>query len=145
MAKDCLILPKSGADLKVVGQLADVAVSRGKKSSSYALFQCCKALAEFRQGHFDEAVRWAQEAQKSDFPYAKGEASAVLAMALYKLEKFDAARAALAQGENVKHGLPKIEAGDLGQDWRDWVIVHALLEEAKQLIHGGANVNEDRL
>src|SRR5262249_24318969 len=76
IAKDCLILPSSGVDLQAVGALADVAVARGTNYSSYPLFKCCKALAEYRQEHFAEAIEWAGSATKDDFPYSKAEAYA---------------------------------------------------------------------
>lgn len=138
MAKDCLILPSSGADLKAVGAMADVAVTRGKNSSSYSLFQCCKALAEYRQGHSNEAIEWASSAAKHSFPYSKAEAFAILAMAQFKSGRVNEARTALADCTKViEEKLPKLSSGDLGGDWRDWIIVHALQSEAKQMIDGG--------
>ena len=60
-AKDCLIIPASGLDLKPVAAMADIAAARGSNSS----VRCCKALAEFRLGHYEESVKWAQLAAKS--------------------------------------------------------------------------------
>ncbi len=140
MAKDCLILPQSGADLKVVSQLANTAVTRGQGQVPFPLFECCKALAEYRQGYWDGAVDWAQRAAGDSFLYAQAEACAILAMAQYHLKRLDEARTALAQcAEIIKAKMPSLESGDLGGDWRDWIIAHALLAEAKSLIEGADN------
>jgi hypothetical protein len=46
------------------------------------------------------------------------------------------ARAALAECNKIcEEKLPKPDA-DLGKDWRDWIIAHALLSEAKRTIDG---------
>jgi serine/threonine protein kinase len=133
MAKDCLILPSSGADLNIVGALADVAVS---KYPSYSLFQCCKALAEYRQERFSEAVKWADSATKDPFSYSKAEGYAILSMARFKSGQTNEAFIALAECDKViEEQLPKLSNGNLGQDWRDWIIAHALQKEAKALVN----------
>jgi serine/threonine protein kinase len=139
MAKDCLILSDSGAELKVVGAMADVAVTRGTNypSSTYSLFECCKATAEYRQRDFAEAIKWAGSAVKDPFPYSKAEGYSILAMSRFKMGQTNEARAALADCDQViEKSLPKVNSGDLGQDWRDWIIAHALQSEAKQTING---------
>src|SRR5262249_2871977 len=85
MAKDCLILFRSGADLKTPSALAETAVMLGAgDSGSLPYFQCCKALAELRQGRFGAAIAWAQKATEGTNPYSKAEAEAILAMSQYK-------------------------------------------------------------
>jgi serine/threonine protein kinase len=134
MAKDCLILPRPSADLEVPGELAETAVSRGKGQTSFAFFECCKALAEYRQGHWAGAADWAQQVAANSSPCSQAEACAILAMAQYKLQRLEAAQDALTQcAQIVERKLPKPESGDLGMDWRDWIIAHALLTEAQQL------------
>jgi serine/threonine protein kinase/tetratricopeptide (TPR) repeat protein len=65
MAKDCLILPRAEADLRVPGELAETAVTLGRgDAQSLPYFQCCKALAELRLGHYEGAVASAQPATK---------------------------------------------------------------------------------
>ncbi|HTA28904.1 MAG TPA: tetratricopeptide repeat protein, partial [Candidatus Cybelea sp.] len=140
MAKDCLILPHSGADLKVAAQLADTAVTAGQGAAPFHFFECSKALAEYRQGYWDGAVDWARRAAADAFPYSQAEACAILAMAQYRLKRFDEARAALAQcADIIKDKMPQLEQGDLGRDWRDWIIAHTLLAEAKSLIESANN------
>jgi tetratricopeptide (TPR) repeat protein len=136
MAKDCLILPRPGADMKVPGELAEKAVTLGEKNAGdLPFFQCCKALAEYRQGHFEGAVKWAHLASANPFPYSQAEAFAILSMGQYKLSQVDAARINLLNSENVVlTQLPGPGAQDLGGDWRDWIIAHSLLTEAQNLL-----------
>ncbi len=139
MAKDCLILPSSGVDLRPVAALADAAITGTESFPPYPFFQCCKALAEYRQGNWAGAIDWAQSAAKNSFPYSRAEAYATLAMAQYQLNQTGNSRATLAKCvEVVETKMPKLEDGDLGQDWRDWIIAHALLTEAESLIEGRA-------
>ena len=138
MAKDCLILASSGVDLDPVAAMADVAVTKGQLEPAYTFFQCCKAFAEYRQGHFDGAVKWARHASVDPFPYSQAEAYAILAMAQYELNQGRDARATLTKCEKVvQTQLPVLGNRDLGGDWRDWIIAHALLTEARTLIEGG--------
>jgi tetratricopeptide (TPR) repeat protein len=58
IAKDCLILPDSGANLDTVSKMADTAVARGQDSRYFAWFQSDKGLAEYRQGRFASAAKW---------------------------------------------------------------------------------------
>lgn len=135
MAKDCLILDSSGVNLAPVAAMAEFAVSKGELEPAYTFFQCCKALAEYRQGHFDGAVKWAQHAAMNPFPYSRAEAYAILAMGQYRLDEVTDARITLAKCENVVRGqLPALRTRDLGGDWRDWIIAHALLDEAHKLL-----------
>jgi eukaryotic-like serine/threonine-protein kinase len=135
MAKDCLILPSSGVDLDQVAAMADIAVNRGQLEPAYPFFQCCKALAEYRQGHFDEAVKWAQHASMIPFLYSQAEAYAILSMGQYKLNQADEARTNLMNCEKVvQTQFPTLGISDLNLDWRDWIIGHALLSEAQNLI-----------
>jgi serine/threonine protein kinase len=136
MAKDCLILPASGADLPSVAAMSETAVTAGKGMNVYRLFQCCKALAEYRQGHWSEAISLAANAAQESWPYCRGESLAVLAMSEYRFNQVAAARADLAQCEQVvQEEMPRF-GSVLGFDWRDWIIVHALLTEARALIEG---------
>jgi serine/threonine protein kinase/tetratricopeptide (TPR) repeat protein len=137
MAKDCLIVPVAELDLTAVGKLADLAVTNGKESAGLPLFRSCKALAEYRQQHFADAAEWAQKAIESTFPYSRAGGYAVLAMAQYHLKESGNARDSLAKAAEVASSkLPAIEGGDLGEDWRDWIIVHAVMDEARNLIEG---------
>src|SRR5437763_14319265 len=94
----CLFLPSSEADLQVVGLLADIAVTRGiGDQGAMPFFQDCKALCEYRRGHYAEAVEWAQKPLKNPGIYVHGHAYAVLAMACRRLGGKDDAGEMLAK------------------------------------------------
>jgi hypothetical protein len=109
-----------------------------------------QALAEYRQGRFVSAAEWASKAlsqpeYRSDRELRRraycrrADATMVLAMANYQLHQLEEARAALRRGlEIVDKKLPKIESGDLGESWVEWVLAQALMPEAKALIEGGS-------
>ena len=146
MAKDCLILPDSRVDLGAVSAWADTAVTAGKDSDDLPWFQLCKGLAEYRQGHFAAAVDWTQKALSRAGVNLQRDAEAylVLAMARYGSRQADEARAAFAKGVDItERKLPNLDSGFLGDYWIDWIITHALVREAKELIHGpSANAAE---
>ena len=136
MTKACLILPASGVDLKTVAALADVMASRGSDTSAPPKFRLCQALAEFRLGHFEQAVNCAQPGVNSSSRHSRAHAAAIMAMSQFRLNQVDAARTTLADCNQVIEKLPKLESGDLGDSWRDWIIAHALQSEAKRMIDG---------
>jgi hypothetical protein len=137
MAKDCSILPSSGVDQNAVAALAELAVSHSGDSSAAPYFKCAKALAEFRQSHYEEAKRWAELAGQGAFPDVNAQAAAIIAMSQFKLNQLAQAQTALADCNSViEKRMPKIEKG-LGESWRDWVIAQALQSEAQRMIGGG--------
>jgi tetratricopeptide (TPR) repeat protein len=137
MAKVCLALPRKSADLESVGALAAAAVAADDSNPDLRSFQWGMALAEYRQGHWKEAIDWAGRAVEGPSPDGRAAACAIQAMARFQLKQTEAARATLKNGTGIlETQIPKLEAGDLGPDWWDWVMVHALLAEAKKLIEG---------
>jgi hypothetical protein len=144
IAKDCLILPSSVANLEVVAKMAELAVTTGTNESALAWFQMCRGLAEYRQRHFPQAVEWEQKSLVSTSSDLNLEAYASLAMAEYQLGEFGLARAALAKGNEIADSkLPKVESGDVGDNWSDWIIAHALLREASGMIAPDRSLNPD--
>ncbi len=150
MAKDCLLLPESGADLAPVGELAETAVAVGKNHRLLPYFLCTKGLAEYRQGHYANALVWANKTLDyaggkpryawDDYLYV--EAGAVLAMAHCQLKQIDEARAALAKAaEAARKSLPALERGRIGGIWQDWIIANALLSEARGLVANDSQTN----
>jgi tetratricopeptide (TPR) repeat protein len=145
MAKDCLVLPSIRADLQTLARMTEVAVTRGATTLELPAFQFCKALAEYRQGHFMEAVGLAEQTVKYPNPYPEAGAYAVMAMAKYRLKQTDGARVALAKVAGIiDTKMRKIENGDLGSGWRDWIIVHTLFAEANSVIQNAATAESNK-
>jgi hypothetical protein len=94
-------------------------------------------MAEYRLGNYNEAVNWAQASAKNPFPHSQAEACAVLAMAQYKLGSTENALRELSNCNRVIETKLPQPGKDLGSDWRDWIIAHALQREANTLIKRG--------
>lgn len=140
VAKSCLFLPSSEADLKIIGRLADSTVADGVgDQNAKPYFQDCKALCEYRQGHYAEAVQWAEKPLKVPGLHVYGHAYAVLAMAYWQLGQKDQARAMLAKGEEVSPPtMPTSIAEDPSNAWQGWLYARIQLEEASALIRPAA-------
>jgi WD40 repeat protein len=136
MAKQCLISPEEGIDLNAVAQLAETAVTKGKGHELFPSFEFTKGLAEYRLGHFAGAADWAQKALAAPgVDYRDAQAWLVLAMARHQSGQDQEAHDALAKGSDIiETNLPKLESGDLGTGWGNWIICQALLKEARTLI-----------
>jgi serine/threonine protein kinase len=132
VADDCLLLPNSGADLKQVNRLADMAVT---SAADEPYFQACKALSEYRLGQFSESSQWAEKSLKTSQVFAHAKGCAVLAMTQWQLGQKDVARSTLAEGNRL---APRIShtngAVDLGDSWVAWLIARITLDEAGQMI-----------
>jgi tetratricopeptide (TPR) repeat protein/thiol-disulfide isomerase/thioredoxin len=133
MAKSCLLTTYSGADLAVVSKMADGAITKNK---SNLFLQLAKGLAEYRQRHFGAAEEHLQIALGGRNPYLNAGAELVLSMAQYQLKQPDQARASLDKGaELIDSKMPRIDQGEIGDDWwNDWIINRTLLREAREMI-----------
>jgi tetratricopeptide (TPR) repeat protein len=139
VAKACLFLPCSGTDLKTISHLADLVVAFGSgDQGALPYFQTCKALSEYRQEHYAQAVEWAQKTLESSSIASHGHASAVVTMAYWKLEKREEARAMLAKGDLLApREMPARIAEDTGNAWLAWLYARIQLDEAAALIQSG--------
>jgi hypothetical protein len=144
IAEGCLLIPNSGADQRLVQQLATRAVTLGSgDGSGIGYFQACKALSEYRQGSFPEAVEWAEKARKSSEVYARAKGCAVLAMAQWRLGLKDAARATLGEGNKLAQDISSNQTVDLGDGWINWLVARILLNEATELIANESTPNKN--
>jgi tetratricopeptide (TPR) repeat protein len=136
VAKACLFSPLSGVDMVAVGRLADTAVSRGAGyEGAMPFFQLCKALSEYRLGHFAEAVAWAEKPITSPSVYSHGQAYAVLAMAHWRIGEKQKAREMLEQGNALAPAImPMRDASDPGNAWQAWLFARISLNEATAFI-----------
>jgi serine/threonine protein kinase/Tfp pilus assembly protein PilF len=136
VAKACLFMAPSGADLPLISRLADLTVTRGAgNEGAMPFFEICKALSEYRQGHFVEAAEWAQKSVDSPSWEAHAHALAVLAMADWQLGKKDEARASLTKGIVLAPViLPATVAASPGNEWLAWLFARVQLDEAAELI-----------
>jgi hypothetical protein len=136
MAKDGLTMLPQENEVGPLAAMADFAVSAGKSYAAYSLFEVCKALAEYRQGHLGAATEWAGKASANPFPYSRAEAYSIIAMAKCKLRESKDAHTFLGEAQKLaRDSMQQLDSGDLGGDWRDWVFSHALLKEAADVVN----------
>jgi len=138
LAKACLLLPLSPAELETVNKMAAVAMAAGPAHPARAYFQFAKGLADYRSGRFEEAARLLQQVINHEGHYERtAQACLVLAMAQQQLNQPEAARASLAKGIQIAEAnLPKPGSHDLGELWHDILIIQILTREAQSLVHG---------
>jgi eukaryotic-like serine/threonine-protein kinase len=138
MAKACLLLPPAPPDLEKVQKMVDAAVAAGTDNTYWVYFQFAKGLAEYRAGHFDEAVRWLKQVLDHEGYYERAAAAdAVLAMAQFQLKQPEEARATLAKAVKIAGAnMPKPDSQNYGLVWNDWLICEILMREAQSLIEG---------
>ncbi len=145
MALDCLVLPSAGVDLKSVDQMVATANHAGLEENSLHYHQCGRALSEYRQGRFAQAVEWAQLSVKDVRPALQGMSYAVLAMAHQQLGQKDDARTTCASGEEaMQHILAPRGIDDFHQQWKEGIFARALMSEAMVLVQPAPGVERDR-
>ena len=94
-AKVCLLLTDAGVAPGEAGPLADKAVALGEKHDWAPYFQFTKGLAEYRRGHFTNAIVWTSKALVSLGVHDRDvQAYTVLAMANFRLSRTDEAQKA---------------------------------------------------
>jgi len=143
MTKDCLMLPASGADAAVIARLADLSAQAAEKYSPHGWYEFAAGLAAYRRADYRSAIQWTRKTLQSVHQVRSVEAYMVLAMAYQRSNQPQDARQALADGlEHARKNLPRLESGDLGRDWLDWIIAQALLREATALIEGQPSIKE---
>jgi serine/threonine protein kinase len=126
--------------------LLELIAAQDTNDVQLAYFRLVKALAEYRQGRFSSSHEWSEKslATQTIKSVTAVAAGAVLAMAQQQLKRLDAARKTLAQAVDLAQTkLPKVESGDLGEDWPEWLIARILSREARVLIEGGTNAPND--
>jgi eukaryotic-like serine/threonine-protein kinase len=131
MAKSYLLLPVAESDSAAFGKLANAVMSQTNSGTEFT-----KSLIEYRQDHWDAAVVWTERALSTPgIKERDAEALMVQAIARHRLNQTEAAHAALAKGSKiVETELPKVESGDVGEHWDDWIVARALMSEAGALI-----------
>jgi tetratricopeptide (TPR) repeat protein len=141
IVQDSLLLPDTGVDLDAMDKLADTALARGSHEDGLPYFQACKAMAQYRLGHFADAVEWADKAMNSSAAQAQAKALAILAMAHWQLGQKEVARATLAKGNSLAPNLPDARGTvDLGDSWVAWIFARISLDEATALMRSGPTI-----
>jgi serine/threonine protein kinase/tetratricopeptide (TPR) repeat protein len=145
-AKSCLLLPSAvGPDgLRLAARVADNALTFSKEGDWLHWRLMTKGLADYRQGRFAEALEMMGRSQKALAEEPDGAAGAceadtffVSAMARRQLHQPGEARADLNRGlEIVQTKLPRLDNGNLGDQWFDILTADIIRREAKETVEG---------
>lgn len=142
IADTCLLLPNSGAEMLAVAELANRAVALGNHSGGSGYFEACKALSDYRENRFSDALAWAEKARSSPEVFARARGCAVAAMAQWRLGHPQEARAAWTEGERLIPKISPMNEGkgglDLGNDWLNLLLARVQLDEANALVRTAA-------
>jgi len=138
-AKGCLLMPEAPVELK---QITDAIDSTAVAAVDLPWYQVNKGLAEYRLGHYQQAIDWSTKAREGNYEQeGEIEPNLVIAMASYKLGRNDQARLALAKAaDQIEKDLPHLRIGDISDadvwvNFADgWLICQILLREANDLI-----------
>jgi len=131
VAKDCLILPPDPADFGKIARLVEVALGAGSANSDWPYFQFVRGFLEYRLGHFRDAVEPLREVvARGEVAARTVEADCVLAMALYRQQQAEPARAALEAARQLAE--VKLQKTDM-LDWNDRILAQLLLGEATRV------------
>jgi tetratricopeptide (TPR) repeat protein len=134
MAKACLILPASAGDFDVIRQWSETAVSLDHPFPMWG--KLTRGLAEYRQGQFEASVEWLRKAIGAGDLSVDAAGQSLLAMAQYRLNQTDQAKATFARALEALRKLPQLDSRDLGKYWDDVILAHLLMREAQALILG---------
>jgi tetratricopeptide (TPR) repeat protein len=140
-AKTCFLLPDSVPDLEPALKLARRSLAGTEKDIAYRWFLVCKALAEYRAGQFDAAVKAVSDVA----PVPEGsvlDATSYIILALAQIRQGHPAEAGqtLARARGIRdRNWPQFDRGQRFDDaWDDWLRCDILQREAESLINGKA-------
>jgi WD40 repeat protein/Tfp pilus assembly protein PilF len=140
--KVCCLMSGVSVDPQKLSTLARLAVTQPPKHPRMPWFYFAYGLLEYRQGRWDQAAEWLEKGLvKPANDYGAATGRFVLAMTQQQRGQADAARATLAQGQEItsRQLPPLVKSGD---QWVAWVINDMLRGEAEGLILGPARKGE---
>jgi hypothetical protein len=122
-------------------------VSHPTARRSSPSFQLARGAAEYRAGRFTEAATSLEKSRNPsiDAPRVREQADVFLAMALWRLDRSDEARAALAEADRLHVEWERAVASHHGWPgffWRERVIVEIAMREA-EMTTGPATLPDD--
>jgi serine/threonine protein kinase len=148
IARDFLLTPLPGTDIGPAVALARRLAAAGTNDDALCDSQLTFALAEYRQGHYAGAAEWADKAwgNSGRRPGCEAEACGALALAQQQLQQNETARQTLARARTIiDTKLPKLESGDLGPQWNQWIAANALAREAAAATPAPPSTNDARI
>lgn len=147
-AKSCLWVPLAlnPEDLARATNLAARAVNLSAKGAWLHWRWMTRGLAEYRSGHYEDALKTEALAQKAsahapdlNAPACEADACFISAMAHEQLKEKHQAHSDLVYGLKIAgNKLPKLDSGDLGLRWFDTLMANILMREASETVAGAS-------
>jgi WD40 repeat protein/tetratricopeptide (TPR) repeat protein len=133
LAKTCLVAPGAVDDLAPALKLAEKAVEGGPRVDRFFWKGLTKGIAEYRAGHWDQAVSWLDKARKQTTKQRQCDALAevFLAMAQHRLGQTEKVKELLADAEKVSTDQNVADG-----NWVDETLLRAALPEARKVLSG---------
>ena len=131
VAKDALAIPIEPEQLKLAVMLADRALATGARWAGCQT----KGMAEYRSGHYPEAIRVLNEGRQLVNGYQQAIDDLFIAMSCERVGDRQAAQSALGRATRAMESFPKAGEGDLG-GYPDWILCQLARREAEMLISG---------
>ncbi|HUA65690.1 MAG TPA: protein kinase [Alphaproteobacteria bacterium] len=130
MIRASLILPATDDEMKIISKMTDVVAGDDTNSEVYGLNLFAEGFAAYRMGHYEQVMQLLHRAKPMDIgPNCRTELWFLMAMARFKLNRFDDAR------ESFTNGMYDLKTKlDLDDTWNDWITAHVLMREAAALI-----------
>ncbi len=129
-----LILPATDDEMKLIANMADVVANDDTNSDVYGLNLLAEGFADYRLGHYKNAVDVLRKATPMDIgPNCRTEAYFILAMARYKLNRLDDSKESFAKAVSDLKTKMRPE-GHLDEEWNHWITAHFLMREAAAMI-----------
>jgi WD40 repeat protein/serine/threonine protein kinase/Flp pilus assembly protein TadD len=139
-AKACLLLPDAVADQQLVQQLAQRTVTGTEKHAFYGFFRLVKGIAEYRAGHWEEAIHSLEDSQKyptTSTRQYKMLSGLFLAMAHHHRGRAGEARQAFRQATDLLDAdIRKWKPEDANMGNHDWFLAMIIRKEAEALLEG---------
>jgi hypothetical protein len=132
LAKLGLALPDSGVDVNTLVRMAETGLNTSGDSEWRPYFVTTRALADYREGHYDEAIERVEHMSHHPGKFKKVAdiyGRVIAAMSRHRLgheEDVDRALAKLRRAIASANGLTP---NDFGDEWWDWMIVRRLYHE----------------
>lgn len=147
-AQTWLAAPAAAGDLGPILRLADCAITGTEQSFDYCWFLLVKGMADYRAGHFENAVErlnqvisLGRETRYSNTRPLSGTAHAYLAMAQHRLGHDAQAAQAIKRAKEIMEG-PYSKIGwnwNMDNAWHNWARFYIAFQEAQALVNGQAD------
>jgi tetratricopeptide (TPR) repeat protein len=137
-AKACLLMPMEPSHVQRPAELAARACTLGANHEFLAHFRLADGMAQFRAGQWPLACERLEQARQLDNnrdPYLAATAGFLLAMACHQRQlEADAQRYFDEATATVRQRMPRLEQGDLGPAWPDWLVCEIARQQAASMI-----------